>query len=128
MVVQRLLQTSHRSQLHRSESHHLPFLFSLLPALSLSPLLREPPLLSSLSPVSPKSLSHGEAGAGGDRHLRQHHGGGRGPRRPQTRGTAQSHPPSFCPSAVQFKPRNLAESARIVADLVAAGRALVFGV
>ena len=101
----------------------------------LSPLtLRAPPLLSSLSPppsprrrVASGPSRHGEAAAGGDRHLRQHHGGGRGPGRPQARGTARSPLPFPLP-AVEFRLRNLAESARLVADLVAPGRALGFGV
>lgn len=92
--TQRLQQTRHRSEsrLQKSESEHLP-LFSLLP--SLSP-LHATPLLSSLSPSLPPShrvgtepSRHGKATAGGDRYLHQHHGGGRGRRRTQARGTAQ---------------------------------------
>lgn len=50
-----------------------------------------------LSPFSSRRLhnptNHGEAAAGGDRHLRQHHRRRRGPRRPQARGAYIPHAP-----------------------------------
>lgn len=81
-VLKTFQQTSHRPLRFGDQSTCPHFAVFLRLALS--------PLLPSRRRAASESARHGEAAAGGDRHLREHHRGRRGRRRPQARGTAKA--------------------------------------
>ena len=91
--TQRLQQTGRsESRLQRSESEENTCLSSVCCRLSVLFTQLLSYLLSPSLPshrVATEPSRHGKATAGGDRYLHQHHGGGRGRRRTQARGTAQ---------------------------------------